>query len=121
MESHSKKPEPPILAAGKRFHKEVQEFWKAENDQRDPVDRQEQIEAEKGLQSWKTGRKGRMDVFVTIEEADYFVSVVEIKNTDWDALNAQAVHRNVLRQIRQIERYIDVYHEENQSTGEKSK
>ena len=53
----------------------------------------------------QNGRKGRMDVFIKTEET--YVSIVEIKTSDWDVMTIKNLHRNVRRQIRQIWSYID--------------
>ena len=63
----------------------------------------------------KNGRKGRMDVFIKTEET--YVSIVEMKNSDWDAMTMKNLHRNVRRQIRQIWSYIDPELEQNREVS----
>lgn len=51
------------------------------------------------------GRRGRIDI--RIEEMNDYVSVVEIKATDWDHILPHRVRPTVLRHARQIWRYIE--------------
>lgn len=89
--------EPSRLNRGKAFHREVQEEWRetAEGE----------IRIEKGITK-PLGKNGRVDIFVE-DDGCGFVSVAEIKNTDWDRMTERAVKRNVRRQIKQIWDYID--------------
>ena len=90
--------EPRILADGKKFHKLIQQDWQdtAEGD----------VSAEKTIATTRR-RKGRMDLFVSCDED--LVSIVEIKNSDWDKMTLTAVKRNVRRQARQLWKYIEAY------------
>jgi Holliday junction resolvase-like predicted endonuclease len=90
------KKEPGVLIRGKQFHKKVQKEWLD--------DAEGTIESEKSMVK-KSGRRGRMDVFVRAD--DEMVAVVEIKASDWDNMTVDAVKRNVQRQIRQVWNYID--------------
>ena len=88
--------EPKILKNGKEFHKKIQTEW---------LDTAEgEVKAEKQMIK-QNGRKGRMDVFIKTEET--YVSIAEIKMSDWDVMTIKNLHRNVRRQIRQIWSYID--------------
>ena len=88
--------EPKILKNGTEFHKKIQTEW---------LDTAEgEVKAEKQMIK-QNGRKGRMDVFIKTEET--YVSIVEIKTSDWDVMTIKNLHRNVRRQIRQIWSYID--------------
>ena len=88
--------EPKSLKNGKEFHKKIQNEW---------LDTAEgEVEAEKQMIK-QNGRRGRMDVFVKIEET--YVSIAEMKMSDWDAMTIKNLRRNVRRQIRQIWNYID--------------
>ena len=91
-----KNSEPKPLRQGKEFHKKIQKEWlnSAEGI----------VKPEKGIIK-PSGRKGRIDIFVKSDEK--LVVVVEIKNSDWDIMNPDAVRRNVKRQARQILKYID--------------
>jgi hypothetical protein len=88
--------EPKSLQKGKKFHKKIQREWlnTAEGN----------VKPEKGITK-PSGRKGRIDIFVKSDEK--LVAVVEIKNSNWDIMNSDAVYRNVKRQARQILNYID--------------
>lgn len=89
--------EPRRLKSGKRFHKRVQNEW---------LDTAEgKICPEHGIRQ-TDGRKGRLDILVE-DLGDNLVSVVEIKNTNWDRIRAENIRRNAKRQARQIWRYID--------------
>ncbi len=89
--------EPSILRDGKEFHRLIQREWLAETIDGIPYPERTVRRID--------GRKGRIDIL--IEEAGDFVSIVEIKCSDWDAMNPENVVRNVRRQIRQIWGYID--------------
>jgi len=98
--------EPEILLRGKEFHQAVQRDWEATADGN--------VEDEKTIDLVPDGarhqRKGRLDLFVNELEGDDlggFVSVIEIKATDWDRVKHPrklvAAHR------RQVWRYIGKY------------
>ena len=88
--------EPKCLRRGKEFHRSVQLDWlkTAEGE----------ITREKSITkpNW---RRGRIDIHVDAD--DGHVAVVEIKNSDWDAMKPTAVRRNVRRYSRQIFKYVD--------------
>ncbi len=89
--------EPSILKNGKQFHEIIQKNWleTAGGD----------ITIEKNIIT--TERKGgRVDIFVD-GIGDNLVSVVEIKNTDWDKIKPDNIRRNIKRQARQIWKYIE--------------
>jgi hypothetical protein len=92
-----KKVEPEALKRGKRFHKLIQVEWLKEVKDGRP-------QPERYIQRLN-GRKGRVDILV--EEMGDFVSVVEIKASDWDKMTDRNVVRNVQRQIRQIWSYVE--------------
>jgi hypothetical protein len=88
--------EPKRLREGKEVHKKIQKEWHKG--------------AEGSIVSEKTmtklsGRKGRMDIFVTSDKT--LVAVAEIKCSDWDAMTLTAVRQNVRRQAHQIWDYIE--------------
>jgi hypothetical protein len=88
--------EPSILKKGKRFHKLVQIDWcLTANDGL--------VEPEQNVLTPK-GKRGRIDILVE-EITPGLVSIVEIKNTDWDKI--KDIRRNIKRQSRQIWKYID--------------
>lgn len=112
MVSGSKRrPEPEQLKRGKAFHKRIQAEWEAgaEGD----------VFPERSVIK-KTGRKGRVDIFVNDGDPDGCVAIVEMKASDWDRMTEQAVNRNIRRQIRQIWGYIEsqIDGENYVSTGE---
>ncbi len=88
-------PEPEALRRGKEVHSRIQSEWEqeAEGD----------VQAEARVKK-PSGNPGRIDIFV---DAGDVKALVEIKSTDWDAMNAAAVRRNVESQIRQVWDYID--------------
>ncbi len=91
-----KKREPEQLRRGKDFHKKIQKEWlnSAEGI----------VKPERGILK-PSGRKGRIDIFVKSDEE--LVAVVEIKNSNWNAMTDEAVRRNVNRQASQIWDYIE--------------
>lgn len=101
--------EPEILRKGKEFHWRVQQDWKLSA-------KDGNISSEhRSLLVHKIGhhkRHGRLDIFV--DELGDFVSVIEIKSTDWDTVlprNRKRLLGSHRRQVwRYIERYIDVEH-----------
>ena len=63
------------------------------------------MKSEKNV-SMASNKKGRVDIFVE-EIGDNLVSIVEIKNTDWDKIKPENIQRNIKRQARQIWKYIE--------------
>ena len=88
--------EPSRLRKGKKFHRLIQDEWKATAEG--------QIRPEHGVVK-PSGRRGRVDIFVDPKEAD--VAVVEIKASDWDRMTEANLRRNVRRQARQIMSYAE--------------
>ena len=88
--------EPSRLRQGRLFHRRVQKDW------------QDKAEGESKAEQPCTkpsGRKGRIDVHVDVD--DNLVAVVEIKHTDWDRMTPTGVRRNARRYARQLWQYID--------------
>jgi hypothetical protein len=94
----SNKREPDILKKGKEFHKLIQKEWLATA--KDGVPKPEQSLTK------LNGRRGRVDIFIDEIDKD-FISIVEIKGTDWDRIKPANIRRNVKRHIRQLWGYID--------------
>jgi hypothetical protein len=96
--------EPESLKRGKRFHKLIQEEWLRTSIDGTP-------RPERSIKK-ASGKKGRVDILVE-ELGDGFVSIIEIKTSDWDIMTEKNVMRNVRRQIRQVWGYVnsqlDVY------------
>jgi len=90
--------EPERLKSGKIYHKKVQADWR--KNAKD-VEAGKEVEEEKEIIK-PSGRKGRIDVFVPVDES--LVAVVEVKASDWDTIN---IHENIRRQARQIWDYIE--------------
>ena len=90
-----KRCEPERLRRGKSFHRHVQAEWKVGEGE---------VVSEKPVVK-PSGRRGRVDVFVAVD--DRLVAIAEIKSSDWDAMTESAARRNVKRQARQIWDYID--------------
>jgi hypothetical protein len=111
--------EPSALSGGKRFHKEVQNSWRQASAGESVVP-----EAPMDLHRWKDvaasqrgsrpfrypkNAKGRADIRVLIDEDDQghqHVSILEIKNTEFDHMTPQAVRRNLISHRRQLLKYI---------------
>ena len=53
---------------------------------------------------WK-GKKGRIDI--RVEELGDFVSVIELKATDWDRILPHRIRVTALRHARQLWRYVE--------------
>ncbi|MDD2755344.1 MAG: hypothetical protein PHS80_07415 [Methanothrix sp.] len=89
--------EPEILKKGKEFHEDVEKNWE---ETAEGI-----IKTEKSVERVKKN-KGRADIFVT-DIGENLVSIVEIKNTDWDKIKIENIRRNVKRQAKQILEYIE--------------
>ena len=98
--------EPGILRRGKVFHKRVQEDWEktAKNGK---IDREHVIGLSLVPETTHHKKVGRLDLF--IDELGDFVSVVEIKSTDWDKAKEKNRKKLLASHRRQIWRYIDEY------------
>lgn len=92
--------EPDILRRGREFHRCVQEEWSGEIEGA-------HVYPEQRVSLVRCARKrsGRIDLFV--DKLDYFVSVIEIKGTDWDRVRYP--RKLMQAHCRQILAYIDKY------------
>ena len=97
-------PEPLQLKKGKKFQKIVQNDFSANS--KDGRVIPETFVSFKELKNIKQ-RSGRIDIF--IDEISDFVTIVEIKATDWDKIKPKNINRNLYRHQKQIFRYIDKY------------
>jgi len=90
--------EPKQLVRGKIFHKLIQNDWikTAKEGKPNPEKYIKKVD----------GKKGRVDILIDELGKDY-VSIVEIKASDWDKMTEKNAKRNIKRQIRQIWGYID--------------
>jgi len=98
--------EPKILRRGKLFHRKIQTDWL-----RSIVDGNPVVEHSISLHTSPTYiqrvRRGRMDIF--IDELGSFVSIVEIKSTNWDRIKKSNISNLLSSHRRQIWKYIDEY------------
>jgi len=95
--------EPIILKRGKEFQRTVQiDFIKNDKSGFLSIEKHVSLESLKDIKQ----RKGRMDIFV-YEDSDDFVTIFEIKATDWD--NIKHIKRNLYRHSKQLFNYIDKY------------
>lgn len=97
--------EPEQLRRGKIFQREVQADFQTNSkggvltiEQHVPFD---DIKAIKQ-------KRGRMDIFV-YEDTDDFVTIIEIKATDWDRIKEKNIKRNLYRHHKQLFNYIDKF------------
>ena len=98
--------EPCILKKGKEFHKEVQKNFKDYS--KDGI---VNIEAFVPFDYLKKNTAGRADIL--IDELSDFVTIIEIKSTDWDKIAEKNIRRNLYRHQRQIFKYIYKYFDED--------
>jgi hypothetical protein len=98
--------EPFQLKAGKDFHRRVQADWE-ETAKGGRIVAEHTIRLLPAAEDAKHIRRGRLDIFV--DQLGDFVTVVEIKATDWD----RVIQRNRARLLgahrRQIWRYIEKF------------
>ena len=96
--------EPRALRRGKAFQKRVQaDFFR---NSRDGTPRSEAWVSFAHLRSHGV-RGGRADILIT--ELGDFITVLEIKATDWDKIIPGNVTRNLWRHQRQLFRYVDKF------------
>jgi hypothetical protein len=100
--------EPPQLRRGKRFHKRVQRDWEGKI-------HESQVRPEHSIRllpkSYNHDRRGRIDIF--IDQMSDFVTVIEIKSTDWE--NIRHPGRRLNSHRRQVMKYVDKYLELDQA------
>jgi hypothetical protein len=53
------------------------------------------------------GGRGRVDLAVEVDGDEQLLVIIEIKGTDWDAIPADRVMKNLRRHLRQLQAYID--------------
>ena len=88
--------EPRRLRRGKTFHRSVQLSW---SNVKGAI-------FEKAIRDLH-GRRRRIDVF--IDDGEEWVSIVEIKRSDWDRMRPDRVRPNALRHARQTWLYIEPF------------
>ena len=79
-----------------KAHKDIQDDWK--NNAKGAVS------SEKNTVK-PDGRPGKIDIHVEVD--NNHTAVIEIKESDWDALSPQALKRNVNKIIQQIWSYVE--------------
>lgn len=96
--------EPEQLARGKRFQRLVQDDF-----HRNTRDGTALPEAHVSFEAMESVRKksGRMDILIT--ELGDFVTILEIKATDWDKIKPANVRRNLWRHQKQLLTYVDKF------------
>jgi len=96
--------EPESLRAGKHFHKRVQSDW-----ERTAKDGKVYPEHTISLVPNRSAHKkhARLDIFV--DDTGDFVSVIEIKSTDWDEVKPENRRKLLGSHKRQVWRYIERY------------
>lgn len=108
MKQKSKKScEPLQLKRGKEFQRKVQEDYKNSGDEKSTFI-EKYISFDK-MESIKQ-KSGRMDIFV-YESGDDYVTIMELKATDWDKIKEKNLKRNLYRHSTQLYRYIDKFME----------
>ncbi len=98
--------EPKVLKQGKLFHRKIQNEWL-----RSIVDGHPAIEYSISLHTSPTYpqrvRRGRLDIF--INELGPYVSIVELKSTNWDRIKNANISNLLSSHRRQIWKYINEY------------
>lgn len=98
--------EPEQLRRGKEFHKTVQSDWQISI--KDGIlSTEHSTKLASGPMGSKHVKSGRLDMFV--DELGDFVSIVEIKSTDWDKIKPTNVRRLLGSHRHQIWKYISKY------------
>lgn len=98
--------EPEQLRRGKEFHRRVQEDWSG-TIEKSLVRAEHCVRLEFLPRISGHVRRGRIDVLV--DKIEDFVTVVEIKSTDWDEVKPQNRRRLLGSHRRQVLRYVDQY------------
>jgi len=101
--------EPELLRRGKAFHRLVQASWAGEIEQA-TVRPEHSIRFHTVSSLIRRNRRGRLDIFV--DRIDDFVTVVEIKSTDWDRIPTANRRRLLAAHRRQVLRYVDEFLDE---------
>mgnify|MGYP005619614107 CR=1 FL=1 len=97
--------EPEILRRGKEFHTKVQSDWRL-TIKDGHLDKEHTIPLVPQASKVKHIR-GRIDMF--IDELGSFVSIIEIKSTEWDKVNPNNISKLLASHRRQIWGYISKY------------
>jgi t-SNARE complex subunit (syntaxin) len=98
--------EPETLRGGKAFHKRVQDDWE-KTAKGGKIEKEHRIYLSQFSKTSKCKMLGRLDLFV--DEPGDFVSVIEIKSTDWDKGKEKNRKKLVSSHRRQVWKYIEEY------------
>jgi hypothetical protein len=102
---YSQAMEPASFRRGKQFHRRVQADWETHAEGQPNLEYRMRL-----LPASDSGigpRYGRVDIF--IDKTHDFVTIVEIKSTDWDHIAIGNRTRLLATHRRQVLRYIDKY------------
>jgi hypothetical protein len=102
--------EPEILRRGKAFHKRVQADWSGKVEGASSIP-EHSIRIVGGGRPGSRHRRGRLDIFIDL--ISDFVTVVEIKSTDWDQIQPRSRSKLLASHRRQVLRYVDKYLDED--------
>lgn len=98
--------EPEILAKGKKFHKIVQSDW-SKTASGGKLFIEHTISLLKTVKETKRSKHGRLDMFV--DELGNYVSIIEIKSTDWNKVKPGNLRKLLGSHRRQLWNYIEKY------------
>ena len=98
--------EPEALRRGKEFHRLVQAAWSGKINEAE-VRAEHSIFLHATTDTTNHHRCGRMDIF--IDQVTDFVSIIEIKSTDWDRIAETNRPKLLAAHARQVLRYVDKY------------
>lgn len=98
--------EPEQLRLGKALHRRIRRDWSGTVEDAE-VWPEHGIALEFLPKKAKRIRRGRIDIF--IEEISDFVTVVEIKGTDWDRIKPTNRIKLLGAHCRQVMKYVDKY------------
>ena len=98
--------EPIQLSEGKLFHQKIQSEWSGTIESM-PVHPEYNVKFLQVLKQARLTRQGRIDLFV--DQMDDFITIIEIKSTNWDMIKKQNVKKLLGSHKRQILRYVDEY------------
>lgn len=96
--------EPDILRLGKEFGALVQSEWLKKVPDQKPLPEHSILD--------RKGKRGRIDVFLDFSDDGDYVTVIELKATDWDKIKSHRIVPNLRRHIKQVLRYTDTYLED---------
>lgn len=98
--------EPSQLRRGKAFHTRVQQDWLGTIEGQ-PVRIEKYVRTGLPAIGQRQHRRGRMDIFV--DRTGDFVTVVEIKATNWERVKLANRRKLLAAHCRQVFKYVDTY------------